>query len=550
MKKLLYNLFLFASLLTFSRCEEYFEPDPDNVMAQEDYIGDVNELYSGYMGIAAKVQSVGDHAIILSELRGDLLEPTQNAPQELWDIYNYTAGNDNPYTNPKGYYDVIIHANDYIAKAIKYKSENPKAIDNTIFEPLVSGAIRYKCWAYLMLGKLYGQAVYFDDPLVEYQDLSAYPTLALDPLIQQLLTLMNEGVDGIDGQKVIAWSDVLFPGVSQAEQDLTWNMITPSPEPLLMELNLWAENYQRVVDLAMPFIYDNGTKRYKISNEDYNGEWSQFFYRDPVTKTRGLINIIPYDYERNQTNRLISYFSNTYPSEYYLKPTEVVMDRFRNQIRQDGITEGDRYRGENTTFLEQNGDWVFQKFTLGRETSDLIYKNNVHITLYRDSDIHFFLVEALNQLESFAEAEAFLNDGVEAYLSKYSGALQPPLDNEIYNSALIQNWGIRRRVDLGPVYPEGLDRENLTTQAEIDAYKKALDILVVEETSMESAGEARSYFAMIRVAKRWNDPSILADRVAAKYEGGMQETVRGLLMNPENWFVPYNLQDIEGQLEN
>src|SRR5690606_12060380 len=124
------------------------------------------------------------------------------------------------------------------------------------------------------------------------------------------------------------------------------------------------------------------------------------------------------------------------------------------------------------------------------------------------------------------------------------------LDNEIYNSALIQNWGIRRRVDLGPVYPEGLDRENLTTQAEIDAYKKALDILVVEETLMESAGEAKSYFAMIRVAKRWNDPSIIADRVAAKYEGGMQETVRGLLMNPENWFVPYNLQDIEGQLEN
>ena len=547
MKKLLYNFFLIASLITFSRCEEFFDPNPDDVMSEDEYISDVNELYSGYMGIAAKVQSVGDQAIILAGLRGDLLVPTTNAPQELWDIYNHKADDENPYTNPMGYYDVIIHANDYIKQALEYKSENPKAIDDAIFEPLISGAIRYKCWAYLMLGKLYGKAVYFDDPLVDYADLSRYPTLELDQLIQQLLTLMQEGVEGINGQSVVAWSDILFPGVSQASQDLTWNMITPSPEPLLMELNLWAGNYQAVVDLAIPFIYDNGSKRYKISNEDYNGEWSQFFYRDPVTKTRGLINIIPYDYERNQTNRLISYFSNTYPSVYYLKPSEDIMERFRNQVRQDGITKGDRYRGENTTFIQQNGEWLFQKFTLGRESSDLIYKNNVHITLYRDADIHFFLIEALNQLGLFAEAEAFLNDGVEAYLSKYAGELQAPLDNEVYNSALIQNWGIRRRVDLAPVYPEGLDKEELDTPDKIEAYKKALDILVVEETSLESAGEARAYFAMIRIAKRWNDPAILADRVSAKYSGGMQSTIQNLLMNPENWFVPYNLRTEEGQ---
>lgn len=544
-KNILYKALLLACLLSFTGCEDYFEPDPDDKMIERDYIGDVNELYSGYMGIAAKVQAVADHAVFLSELRGDLLEPTENAPQELWDIYNYQDGSGNSFTNPKGYYDVIINANNYIEKAIEYRDKNPKAIDDAVFNPLIGGAIRFKCWAYLMLGKLYGKAVYFDESLLEYTDLSKYPTLELDALIQQLLQLMEEGVHGINGRQAIEWTKVLYPGEAlSSSQDLTWNMITPSPEPLLIELNLWAGNYQAVVDMAIPFIYDNGSKRYKISNEDHHGEWKEFFYRDPVTKTRGLITIAPYDYERNQTNRVISYFSNVYPSTYYLRPTELIMERFKKQVRQDGITVGDRYRGENTSFLNSNGEWVFQKFTLSRETPDLIYKNNVHIVLYRASDIHFFLAEALNQLGLFPEAEAFLNDGVEAYLAKNTGNLRAPLDNPVYNTALIQNLGIRKRVDLGPVYPKGLSKENIKNEEDSLAYMKALDILLMEETTMESAGEARSYFAMIRVAKRWNDPSILADRVSAKYPSGMQSNVRSRLMDPNNWFVSYNLKNI------
>src|SRR5690606_908486 len=128
-----------------------------------------------------------------------------------------------------------------------------------------------------------------------------------------------------------------------------------------------------------------------------------------------------------------------------------------------------------------------------------IYKNNVHIVLYRDSDVHFFILEALNQLELFDEAEALLNDGVNLYLSRNAGNLQYPFNNEVWNSQLNRNWGIRRRVDLGPVYPDGLSKSELDTPEKIEAYKKALDELIVEEACMESAGEARSYFTMVRI---------------------------------------------------
>ncbi|MBD8490691.1 RagB/SusD family nutrient uptake outer membrane protein [Echinicola sp. CAU 1574] len=539
--KLLYKCTLIVGLMALGSCESYFEPDADDILLEENYIGNTNELYSGYMGIAAKVQTVADQGVFLSELRGDFLEPTDNAPQELWDIYNHTISEDNSFADPSGYYDVINNANNYIRKAFEYKESNPDAVEDAVFEPLVSGAIRFKVWSYLMLAKLYGEAVYLDQPLTKEEDISKYPVMQFDELIGQLISLMEGGVNGIDGKKVLVWSDLLFPGVSTSAQDLTWNMICPSPSPLLIELYLWNGNYEQVVSLGMSFIYDQGSGRYKLGNDDYNGEWIQFFYRDPITKTRELINIVPFDYQRHQTNHLIDFFSNTEPNKYYLRPTEVAMQRFQQQVRQDGITIGDRYRGEDYTYWRQNGEWVVRKFSRAHETADNIYKNDVHIALYRAGDIHLFIAEALNQMEKFKEAEAFLNDGVQNYLSKNEGNLQYPLDNETYNAAININWGVRRRVDLGPVFPEGLSKDELDTPEKVEEYKKGLDSLLLEETCMESAGEARSYFAMIRMAKRWGDPSMLADRVSAKYPAGKRESIRSLLMQPENWFVDYDL---------
>ncbi|WP_246581478.1 RagB/SusD family nutrient uptake outer membrane protein [Echinicola shivajiensis] len=536
-----YKYTLILSLLVLGSCESYFETDTDDMLLEENYIGNTNELYSGYMGIAAKVQTVADKAIFLSELRGDFLEPTDNAPQELWEIYNYNISPDNSLADPREYYDVISNANNYIKKAFEYKQANPNAVEDAVFEPLVSGAIRFKVWAYLMLGKLYGEAVYLEEPLTKEADLSQYPTMGFEELISQLISLMESGVNGVDGKQVLIWSDLLFPGVSTSAQDLTWNMICPSPEPLLIELYLWNGNYEQVVSLGMSFIYDQGSGRYKLGNDDYNGEWIQFFYRDPITKTRELINIVPFDYQRQQTNRLIEYFSNTKPNKYYLRPTDAAMGRFQQQVRQDGITIGDNYRGENYTYWRQNGEWVVRKFSRAHETADNIHKNDVHVVLYRAADIHLFIAEALNQMEQFKEAEAFLNDGVQNYISRNEDNLAYPLNNETYNAAININWGVRRRIDLGPVYPEGLSKEDLDTPEKIEQYKKGLDSLLLEETCMESAGEARSYFAMIRMAKRWNDPSMLADRVSAKYPSGKSESIRNLLMQPENWFIKYDL---------
>jgi hypothetical protein len=69
---------------------------------------------------------------------------------------------------------------------------------------------------------------------------------------------------------------------------------------------------------------------------------------------------------------------------------------------------------------------------------------------------------------------------------------------------------------------------------------KALDKLIVEETLLESAGEAKAFPAMVRIAKRWNDNTILADVVSKKYTGREGE-IHNYLMTENNWFINYPL---------
>ena len=535
---LIYGL---AATLGLGGCSSYFEVDTNDILLDDDYVKESNELYSGYMGVASKMQALADQTVFLSDLRTDLLEPTTQAPQDLWDLYNFKEKQGNSFANPHTYYDLIVNANAYLSKIIAYRKANPQALEEAHYRALISGTIRFKVWTYLTLGKLYGQVAYFDDPNLSLDRISEIPLISFEELVPKLIDLMENGVEGVNGLYETSWGDILFPGVRTDEQDLVWNMICPAPSPLRMELYLWNKEYRKVVEIGIPFLSDGGGKRYKMSNEDWNGSWADVFTKDPITRTRVLINIVPYDFERNQTNRLIKYFSNTYPSVYYLKPTEVAMQRYINQLQYDGHNRGDRYRGDGVTYYRQNGEWVIRKFSRDRESASEIFKNNVHISIYRDSDIYFFLIEALNNLGIFKPADALFNDGVELYLSRNAGNLEYPFDNEITNPHFAINMGIRRRVSLAPVHPEGPSIDQLDTDEEKQAYMKAFDKLVAEETLMESAGEAKAYFALMRIAKRWNDPAILADIVSAKYPEGQKQQIREYLMQEQNWFVKYPL---------
>ena len=89
MKKLIYSVFILVLTSSFSSCSDFFNPDTSEILLEKNYVGEKSELYSGYMGIAATVKDVADQAMFIEGLRGDFLEPTPNAPREIWDVYNH-----------------------------------------------------------------------------------------------------------------------------------------------------------------------------------------------------------------------------------------------------------------------------------------------------------------------------------------------------------------------------------------------------------------------------------------------------------------------------
>lgn len=538
-KHSLYTAFTFVLLLALSGCESFFNVNPDDLLLEENYPSTVTELYSGYLGITAKIQNVADKASFLEGLKGDFLEPTANSTQDMIDLYNFNEDNNNQLADPADYYAIILNANDYIVHATRFYENNPTAIDETSFSAIVGGALRYKSWAYLMLAKIYGKAIWIDDPLTEYQDLSSYPILDFDQIIDKAIDLIETGVTinekAINGKGIVKWSTVLFP---DGTTDYSWDCIDPAPEILLGELYLYAGEYQLAFDNLLALLkLGSADNRLEITKSEYNGEWIDLF-KKYVRKE--AIFLMTYDYNLKQTNKLVDYYSNSAPNHYYLRPTQAAMNRFNNQKLSNGNV-GDLWRGENRSFKLIDDQWVVYKFLSAHLSSDNIYRNDVQINLYRASDLHLMLAEALGQLGRFEEALAFLDGGLEAYYNNASGSFLPPFTS--YPSTLYASGGdgttqgIRTRVDLAKVAGSILKNPNPDPQED----KKFLDSLLVEEACLEFAGEGKALYTMIRMAKRWNDPTIVADRVSAKYPEGMKATVREKLMNPDNWFIKHDL---------
>ncbi len=71
---------------------------------------------------------------------------------------------------------LLLHAMIICIKAKEYKDAHETSIDADHYKGLISSAVRVKVWIYLTLGKIYGQAVWFDDPVYGMVDFSKYET--------------------------------------------------------------------------------------------------------------------------------------------------------------------------------------------------------------------------------------------------------------------------------------------------------------------------------------------------------------------------------------
>ncbi|NJK85542.1 MAG: RagB/SusD family nutrient uptake outer membrane protein [Bacteroidales bacterium] len=189
---------------------------------------------------------------------------------------------------------------------------------------------------------------------------------------------------------------------------------------------------------------------------------------------------------------------------------------FNAQLNSDGEV-GDLYRGLGFSFDTMSTDKYFIKKYQHESGNSL----SSDIPLMRAADLHLLFAEALNRMGDTTVAMIVLNDGMKN--------TKRPKPNPQYTN-WNKNLGIRGRVGLWNVEIPPMD----------DASKILfIEDRILDERAMELAFEGRRWFDLMRIARRRNDPSYLANRVASKFsDPAKADNIRSLLSNPQNWYLP------------
>lgn len=468
-----YALACIAAVPVVSSCEDYFDTDPKSIINDQDYIAKADEMYKGFLGIVARVQQAGDHAIWLTDTRCNMLETTPNAPVELQNIYNYNATDGNEYADPSCYYAIVNAANDYMAKMADYHHNvgGMSEADETNFKALLSSALRLKVWAYYTLGTVYGRAYWTDEPCDEMTDPATSDRFTLCDMKQiadRGIAALNNGID-IDGLHIggdlrMQWYKWLDEENQSQDAFMKWQYMVPPSIILEAELRSWRASYedeaaaqsdwQWIKDNLLQWMHDLQSMTYDqvpsmsipgwttesytlkddgsfnawkegyqpgyifqlnmIMQSDANLPYYTIFCSEEVGNRMHIISTILYDYANNQRNRLVQYLCPQYPSGdgFYLRPSDYGKSLYNTR----DIRSLDQKMVMNTL----GGQDAVTKYYYSYNPPTRSYKylrTNIFeiepaIVMFRGHDIHFLLAEAENHLGNWRQARALLNLGL------------------------------------------------------------------------------------------------------------------------------------------
>lgn len=509
-------------------------------------------------------------------MRGELLEPTENTPADLYSIYNYDDDlSGNTYADPAKYYDVIIACNDYLQKAKEYRDTHVTTVDDDDYRGLISSTVRLKTWTYLMLAKIYGQAIWFDDPMQSMKDIVSQTPKNLSELVDECDKLLNTGFDGINGTYNMSWNEWLDPAngaTSTNDEYKRWNMMVPGYFVLQAEIALWKGDYQKAAttilgEMSRTFAlaeYQGNVANIKyMRSGSYGSNYGQQYDSEMPVLTAAE-SVIMYDYKYNQQNSLLNHFDRS--GSYMMRASVPGSKRFED-ITFNPSADATAIKTSDARFraiqeIEKDVEYAIRKYRGFRKSGHSVAHDDTYIMIYHTSDLYFMAIEALNNMGRFEPVSVLMNTGVDPFYGAgvvlgeqwqglncnwglwttlYAGFRRTYADN-----------GVRGILGLGKrdmwQTPEDIKEEIVAEQkldglSDEDKIKKHNDIELVKEAFLEFPCEGKTYPLMIRVAKRWNDYSFIADFVGQKYESDQakQAEVKAKIMNGA-YFVPWDLQ--------
>jgi len=266
---------------------------------------------------------------------------------------------------------------------------------------------------------------------------------------------------------------------------------------------------------------------------NWESEWDNFrIIEDPENEDEMILNPdkpgTPNDYYRGYQ---VSY---AYSREGDIMGNDEVADMLENKRIGDTRRALDAMIGVDT---------VVYKYSLNKEPFD----HDANVILYRAAGIHLYAAEIYTNWyfesgntvkPSVITAEKFLNDGTYQFNPDQLGVRGRVGFDDGLEYITVDNDIIYQRDPVSNKVTGVLDLAG-------DLQKKQLYLenQIIEERARELAFEGERFYDLMRVAKRRGDPAYLADKVASKFSGSEAENIRSLLMNEENWYLPFYLDE-------
>ncbi|MDO7171653.1 RagB/SusD family nutrient uptake outer membrane protein [Mariniflexile sp. AS56] len=530
------NIFLslLFALSLFTSCESLLDVSPEEVLLEEDYLGD-NKLdaRSALFGILSQMQDITGQYIVLGELRADLVDVTTNAEDDVRQINMHNISADNSYIDSSVLFSIINNCN------FALNGIDTEAYDG-ILEDDYASIMRIRTWAQIQILINYGKLPYITKPISSTDDLKEnYPLLSFEQGIDQLIQNL-ESVAGIEN-------------VTKYENSLGYNIFSmiPDNDVLLGDLHLWRRNYVTAATYYKAFLDKNvitgnynltsNTVGTSLSGGNYSVAtgWPSIFLSESVVNNE-VINYTAFSDQYRQPNNSFQVLTNQ------MKPSALSILNWDSQFKSYLGEPYDGGEGDNRTILDNNRN-PSSYSGVGEEARIAKYQYEYFIW-NRAARVYLRYAEAINYAGHTEQALAVINgifnstttptttnspflNNPESYLNFATGTYYIANNSGVLTSG---NQGIRGRVDMAPFSVDSSLDEAATIQA--------VGQIILNEAALELAFEGTRWEDLIRFADRKGDPSIVAEAVASKFasagDGATASAVQQKLMNPDNWFLP------------
>ena len=581
---------LLACGIMLGSCTKVLDKLPENTLSYSQMYRDIYDADAAVVGLYGKLMGLAKQYVVLNELRGDLMEVTDNADGWLREINLNKVSADNPYANPRPFYALINDCNDVLKNfKIMLASNKLKTVE---YQQRYSDVGALRSWLYLQLGIHWGQVPYVTDPLETVdavKDQTKFQPLPFNQLLDTLIRFTSQ-LPFLAPYPTGVGVNVNL--VTSVDGTLTQRFFIDKYN-LLGDLNLWKGNYRAAAsnyrlimehtgyDLDNPNgLYSGGTQFYQEFRQSYadvvdhndlcvgyvrfqemnqyaliennTQGWRSMFSRTPDALFRQQwLWALPFNSNFSPTNPFIDLFSNNGGS-YLVKPSQQAIDNWNSQ-RQDNGFPFDARGGFSYKII--GGQPVIMKYLYNYvDPTSLIPVNplvkNGQWFLQRSASVHLRFAEAANREGRFKLAYALVNKGINNTFdtSNVAGRDVTNLQNTLtdpetvyqfdarngeyprYRGDWYRNAGIR-----GCAYVRELPLAAGDTTI-------AIENSILAEGALELAYEGYRWSDLMRISLRRNDPAILATAVYNKLlkDGipGASDT-RDRLMNPGNWYLPF-----------